>query len=357
MPTPIPSTTSRQALLEKSSNSILPPPNHFNAPNSTMNKPITLPKGTGVPVTSPPAVAGQKRSIDHVDADDAMTHGSFHQATRDQEFYIYEEPSRSIVDLGRETSYLRQSAAVADPRLARREQESQESVGLSSLLNLSQASENNFSITHPTTTRQSTGDSTEPTRSVVPTDPEERRIFIQEKATLLRVRLQAAVKVMDRKQDLDRRLAEFEARYAAQRKYWEETIAQLNKSCEIAAALYKAVPNEKTPKLDPSPSLREGVPMPTMDSSPPSSSASGTPHSQATPKQTASSSHRQSHGLMSPIHLARSDQHGNVIIVDRDINCSVEKMMAKVKRGEALDGLLKLMETTTEYDGLDEWTG
>lgn len=43
------------------------------------------------------------------------------------------------------------------------------------------------------------------------------------------------------------------------------------------------------------------------------------------------------------------------IIVDRNLNCSVEKMIAKARKGEAVDGLLKLMKTTADYDGLDEW--
>jgi hypothetical protein len=45
------------------------------------------------------------------------------------------------------------------------------------------------------------------------------------------------------------------------------------------------------------------------------------------------------------------------LIIDRNAMCSVEKMIAKAKKGEAVDGLLKLMKTTDEYDALDQWTG
>lgn len=46
------------------------------------------------------------------------------------------------------------------------------------------------------------------------------------------------------------------------------------------------------------------------------------------------------------------------IVIERNAKmCAVDQMIAKAKKGEAVDGLLKLMKTTTEYDKLDEWTG
>jgi len=49
--------------------------------------------------------------------------------------------------------------------------------------------------------------------SSIPTDPEARRQFVREKAVLLRRRIQTAMRNVSDNKQLDRKLAEFEARY------------------------------------------------------------------------------------------------------------------------------------------------
>ncbi|EEP82643.1 predicted protein [Uncinocarpus reesii 1704] len=365
----------RPALLEKSNNIALPP-----APPSTTEKLGISPIDPSVAIMSRPAVAGQKRTIDQVDADHGMSrsaNGSFSRPGREGRFRIYEEPSQTKVDNNGkevcldyehiprrdnnaypsiEASSPQQSAAVAETHHDEHKQESPENSAMSSLFNLSQASENNLPRTRVAKPRKNINKSTT-FGSAVPTDPEQRQLFIEQKANLLRARIQAAMKVMDRKQNLDSRLAEFEARYEEQKRQWGDTIEHINKNADVSS-MYKNTPKRKVPRLDPSPSLLERGHAITMPSSPPVSNTSGITDNDETPKQSNATFSRQPSGLLSPIQLPTpgNRSHGTPI-VDQNINCSVEKMMATVKRGEAVDGLLKLMETTTEYDGLDEWTG
>ncbi|WEW55214.1 hypothetical protein PRK78_000643 [Emydomyces testavorans] len=342
MSSPISSSTSRRALLEKSSNTIISPSLHLQMPDDSMNKSIKASMTSDIASISPPAVVGQKRSIDQVDHNLIRSaNSSFSQARLEEEFYIYEEPSQSSVDIDREASYLR-STVIAESRRDRPEQESQESIGMSSLLNLSQSTENSFSNTRSTKTQRVINESAKP-RSIVPTDPEQRKLFVEQKANLLLRQIQAAMKALDEKQTLDRRLADFEARYQAQKRQWESTVEHLNQNPEIIASMGPTTPKKKIPKLDPSPPLHERGRVVSMVPSSRNTSIG----------ETGDKALMSSMQLVSPGKGSCADP----IVVDQDLNCSVERMMAKVKRGEALDGLLKLMETTTEYDALDEWTG
>lgn len=165
---------------------------------------------------------------------------------------------------------------------------------------------------------------------------------------------------MEKKQDLDRRVADFEAHYEAQRDTWARMVEHINNNPERIARIANENSKPSSFPLHQPAAIHGGARGATMLSSPPRSTASGTTDNEATPKQpgNANSGH-QPKGLLSPIQLPSpgNGSRGDPIVIDRKMNCAVERMMAKHKRGEALDGLLKLMETSTEYDALDEWTG
>ncbi|KAI1983602.1 hypothetical protein LOZ53_005792 [Ophidiomyces ophidiicola] len=358
--------TSRPALLEKPANVILSPSKQSQKSLDTMNKPLKLTAPTistvsAAPIISPAAIAGQKRSIDQVDADHDpidSVNSSFGQAKQEDEFYIFEEPSQSSLDIDKEASFLRYSA-LPESGHDHLNQESQESIGLTSLLNLSQASDKYFPTTLCSTSKQRRKEPVDAT-SIVPSDPEQRKLFIEQKANLLRIRLQAAVRVMDQKKDFNHRLADYEARDEAQRKQWGNTVDQLNSNPNLMAQGAEVTPQRKAPRLDPSPPLQDRGRVANIISPPSASNTNGIQNHNATPTQYSTDQNQQtSHELLSSIRLLSpgSGDRNDPIVVDRDINCSVEQMIAKTKRGEALDGLLKLMETTTEYDALDEWTG
>lgn len=163
---------------------------------------------------------------------------------------------------------------------------------------------------------------------------------------------------MEKKRDLDRRVAEFEAHYEAQKQAWSRMVEHINSNQDMVARMASESSKNNASPLNPSATPEGSARGATMLSSPPRSTASGITDNEATPKQetNANSSH-QPRGLLSPIQLPSPGSRQDPIVVDKNINCAVERMMAKHKRGEAIDGLLKLMETTTEYDALDEWTG
>ena len=102
-----PSKAARTALLDKTTNAILSPTSRHLAASADTEKT----SNRIVPV-SPPAIAGQKRSIDQVDTDQnrsGSANSSFNQVRREDEFYIYEEATQSSMELDKEVCVQTQS--------------------------------------------------------------------------------------------------------------------------------------------------------------------------------------------------------------------------------------------------------
>ncbi|EQL31300.1 hypothetical protein BDFG_06354 [Blastomyces dermatitidis ATCC 26199] len=419
MPPSSPMKSERRVLVEKSTNASLIPSHSHTTSKSSISS------------MSPSVLAGQKRSIDQVDSAQnrsSSTKSSFSQARREEEFYIYEEnntQSSTEADKQIISSSFLQPAPAFDDNKGLKNTSSQQSDTMSSLLNLSFESGSNTSSPNaplsssksPTQTTTAKVAEAAPA-SIVPTDPAKRKAFIQQKANLLRSRVQAAMKNIKepKRKEIDRRLSALEEQANSRdRPYPPPPLRPLprpaSKHRYAGDGDEDLTPRAKMPRLLPPPILQPTsysaryAPN-TMLFSPPGSTAGenfpgkselerqmeiemnryGHTHTHArgymenelTPTQTggirdvnsgkATSSDNNGNGNgnnypveipTSPMQPCSPPHTGNSpIVIERNVKmCSVDQMIAKAKKGEALDGLLKLMKTTTEFDNLDEWTG
>ncbi|OAX82479.1 hypothetical protein ACJ72_03175 [Emergomyces africanus] len=417
-----PIKSERRVLVEKSTNASL---------TFSPNSPSTT--KSSISSMSAPVLAGQKRSIDQVDCSQnrsSSAKSSFSQVRREDEFYIYEENNtQSSTDADKQimSASFPQTARSFDQAMAPKQTASQQSDTMSSLLNLSSESESNSSspnsssLKNPTQATPTKTTAPSPS-STVPTDPVERKAFIKQKASLLRSRVQSAMKNIKAPQNqIDSRLSALETQASSRdRPYLPHPLRSLPCPINIKHTRPQQqqeedgddgdedlTPRAKIPKLLPAPILHPKTysyaPTNTMLSSPPASAKGenygetmeaeipehhhghGHEHAeneltstQAKAKNLANSSNNN--GNTSGTANCNSNGNGrsptpeiptspmqpyspphtgdSPIVIERDAKmCSVDQMIAKAKKGEAVDGLLKLMKTTTEYDRLDEWTG
>ncbi|PGG96112.1 hypothetical protein GX51_07977 [Blastomyces parvus] len=436
MPPSSPMKSERRVLVEKSTNASLTPSHSQTTSKSSISS------------MSSSILAGQKRSIDQVDSaqnGSGSTKSSFSQVRREEEFYIYEEnntQSSTEADKQIITSSFLPTAHTFDEDKSPKNTSSQQSDTMSSLLNLSFESGSNPSSPNPPNNPSSSSKNpTETTTakvaekaptSIVPTDPTERKAFIQQKANLLRSRVQRAMKNIKEPQskEIDRRLSALEEQAnSRERRYPPPPLRSLprpaSKHRYTDDGDEDLTPRAKMPRLLPPPVLR---PMNysaryapannTMLSLPPGLTAGENypeklelerqmelemngpelahayilnhMENELTPTQTRGKRDVNSgkttsdagndngnrngnesdngHGNennypaetpTSPMQPCSPPHTGNSpIVIERNATmCSVDQMIAKAKKGEALDGLMKLMNTTTEFDNLDEWTG
>ncbi|PGH18137.1 hypothetical protein AJ79_00766 [Helicocarpus griseus UAMH5409] len=396
MSQPSPMRTERRVLVEKSTNASLTPSNSQNTLKSSMasSKP-----SRDMHSISSPVLAGQKRSIDQVDPDQntssSAKSSSFSQSQprREDEFYIYEENNtQSSTDVDKQIlipSSSLQNTYSFDKKTEAKNSSSQRSESMSSLLNLSFASESSPKPSQQTPLAKAT---TPTPSSTVPTDPAQRKAFIQEKADLLRNRVQSAMKNIKSHQ-IDRRLSELEAQATSRdRPCIPHPLRPLPRPISeqrLPQGDEDLTPRAKKPKLLPAPVLHPTdysaryPPANNMLSSPPAS-ASGENEGEKVERELQMGMHAKNESTptqakvtgsgnnddgtrnsippeipTSPVQPCSPPHTGDSpVVVERDAKmCSVDRMLAKAKKGEAVDGLLKLMKTTTEYDNLDEWTG
>ncbi|KAG5299217.1 hypothetical protein I7I50_07475 [Histoplasma capsulatum G186AR] len=415
-----PMKSERRVLVEKSTNASLAPSNSQSVSKSSKSS------------MSPPVLAGQKRSIDQVDSSQnrsSSTKSSFSQVRREDEFYIYEEnntQSSTGADKQIISSSFIQTAHAFDLDTPPKNTSSQQSDTMSSLLNLSFESESKkSSLNSPSSPSSSptqeipANETTAAPTSIVPTDPAERKAFIQQKANLLRSRVQTAMKKIKAPQnDIDRRLVALEEQANSRdRPYPPKPLWPLSRPASKHRYMDDAdedlTPKAKMPKLLPPPDLqpmaystRYASTNNTMPSSPPASATgenyagkielemqmqmemnghghehveneltptkskaenavitidkiSGTDAGNGNGNENGKADNYPTETLTSPMQPCSPPHTGDSpIVIERNAKmCSVDQMIAKAKKGEALDGLLKLMKTTTEYDNLDEWTG
>ncbi|EEH44529.1 uncharacterized protein PADG_00818 [Paracoccidioides brasiliensis Pb18] len=408
MSQPSPTKSERRVLVDKSTNASLT----RSLSQSTTKSNLSTSKALCdvMPPIPSSVLTGQKRSIDQVDFDQngsSSTKSSFNRIRREDEFYIYEESNtQSSTDTDKQmtlSSAFLQTAPFLDQNTPPKISSSQRSDTMSSLLNLSFGTENkslpNPSAPSPTKPKAATTTTTT-TTSVVPTDPTERKAFIQQKADLLRSRVQFAMKNMKNVKDnqIDRRISELEAHANSRDRLSishllrssprpiNATRIQLHQQQQHRQGKDEAMdltPKAKIPKLLPAPILRPGpyAPKNTIHSPPPASTASNKMEGEATPadasvsnesihknKSNGNGNHSSDHGdgddnppetPASPVQSHSPPQTGDpIIMIKKNVKmCAVEQMLA-AEKDDAIDGLMKLMQTTTKYDALDEeWTG
>ncbi|CAI7652121.1 uncharacterized protein N7487_004944 [Penicillium crustosum] len=195
------------------------------------------------------------------------------------------------------------------------------------------------------------------TRSVI-SDPDARKLFIQQKANLLRSRLQSAMRNVTDYQ-FDRRVSELEAHSRkcprlslsvlstpplSSRKHFTSFPPSQMKTPRVGCAGFTSTPSHSTPDLP-------GRPSPLSSSVVQQRTKS---HAQRTPPR----------GLGSPMQL--SSPPATVIRREADRETSMGARaelsmddvdaMSPSQRGDAVDGLLKLMSTTGNQSS-DAWTG
>ncbi|RHZ48646.1 uncharacterized protein CDV56_106010 [Aspergillus thermomutatus] len=248
----------------------------------------------------------------------------------------------------------------------------------------------------------------------IPKDPETRKLFIQEvrhrvqtctpartltntrqKASLLRTRIQSAMRHV-RDHQFDRRLSELEAH---SRKYPRLSLPALsqqhtdpdhafrrNTTTEAtavlaAAALASTSPSKKTPpSLEPAldvelePTPKNSSTAPPGLSSPPLSAGTTANQEDADPLRTPTQKnfHRRTDTLESPTAMQLSSPPATVSrnrdkrIIDMtdehddevgDEDNKTEKITTPAHKGDAVDGLLKLMNTSDKRRQSDTWSG
>ncbi|KGQ01847.1 hypothetical protein PAAG_11423 [Paracoccidioides lutzii Pb01] len=412
MSQPSPTKSERRVLVDKSTNASLTQ----SLSQSTTKSNISTSKALcDMPSIPSSVLTGQKRSIDQVDFDQngsSSTKSSFNRIRREDEFYIYEESNtQSSTDTDKQmtlSSAFVQTAPIFDQNTQPKNSSSQRSDTMSSLLNLSFGTENKslpnpLSAENPSAPSPPKPKAVTTTTSVVPTDPTERKAFIQQKADLLRSRVQFAMKNMKNVKDnqIDRRISELEAHANSRDRLSishllrtsphpiNATRIQLHQQQQHRQGKDEDMdltPKAKIPKLLPAPILRPAgrsgpyPPKNTIHSSPPASAASSKMEGEVTPVDASVSNES--------IHKNKSNGNGNssdngdgddnppeisaspvqshspsqtrdpiIMIKKNEKMCAVEQMLA-AEKDDAIDGLMKLMQTTTKYDALDEeWTG
>ncbi|KAK2757223.1 hypothetical protein FQN54_004737 [Arachnomyces sp. PD_36] len=304
--------------------------------------------------------AGQKRSIDQLD-DAKDQSSSINTPARPrlvEGFQIFREDTQSITGSERENdSPTRQTI---------------NSEATPSAINTPKR----HSTTTPTTDKQT---ETPPpsSKSSVPTEPAARQLFIQEKAGLLRSRLQHAVKTSkpSNNNHIDQRLSALEAHRRSRKTIPRPTGASASINIDL-----NTTPKAKAPRLLPAPDLR---PTPqsarynraNMPSSPPVSTGSAErvekeTDNEKTPVQSQQDQQpntpQNAVQLSSPPGTTGTQDNAPTAPIDsveyyKSISVEgVERMIAaskNVDRGEAANGLVKLMKTTREFDNLDELNG
>ncbi|GIJ87709.1 hypothetical protein Asppvi_006622 [Aspergillus pseudoviridinutans] len=218
----------------------------------------------------------------------------------------------------------------------------------------------------------------------IPEDPITRKLFIQEKASLLRSRIRSAMRHV-RDHQFDRRLSELEAH---SRKYPRLSLPALSQqhtgsdpaprretameatAVLAAAALASTSPSKETPpslepaldvELDPTP--KNSSDAPAGLSSPPLSAGTTANQEDADPLRTPTqkSFHRRTDTLESPTAMQLSSppatvsRNGGKRTIDMtdehdvevgDEDNKTEKMATLAHKGDAVDGLLQLMNTS-----------
>ncbi|KAK2743637.1 hypothetical protein FQN57_004746 [Myotisia sp. PD_48] len=175
-------------------------------------------------------------------------------------------------------------------------------------------------------------------QSRVPTEPEARKIFIQETAGLLRKRVQTAMKTIDDHNAIDRRVRELEIEAAAR-------AARNSHSTTGFPSM-----NARDSSVDTRTTL-EGTPRAANESNDENQTETD---NDATPTQRVLHFNSGTEAIQAMMQ-GRLPEGNDPIVADQKHPCAVERMIALAKQERAVDGLLQLMKTTTEFDNLDEW--
>ncbi|EZF11053.1 hypothetical protein H112_07771 [Trichophyton rubrum D6] len=362
----------RPVLLNKTTNALLSPRKHNLEPSMGSDDNFSKQVTRNHTPSSPIQLVGKKRTIDQVDVDQhrpSTATSSFNsQNRREDEFYIYDESTHSSMDIDKETSFLQYSShnKVSDSQEQAAEKGcSQESTSISSLLNLSFESESgnhsnnrninnakrNSPLSSPNAPQKATRDQTISFSSSIPTDPEARKLFIQQKAGLLREKVQTAMKNIRDYSEIDRRIKELEAK---SRQTW-------NASSTLGQhANQQATPSSSRSETRPdlAPGVQQGSSIASLgqNNGQKNGDHGATPTQQNMNQQPQVPLPSQPARNNQPVQPQNVNNAATVPVIPKE-KTTADRKVLRVNHEIAVDGLLRLMKTTSEYDALDEWTG
>ncbi|KAJ5577637.1 uncharacterized protein N7459_006601 [Penicillium hispanicum] len=323
----------RRILGEKDSNACLSPAHQNKHSLSVAGTPTKRTLFTSVSpkkLLPSPVFAGQKRTRDQVDETD-VNNGHL-QASRG----IEQENAQSTIQYANEQ--LHQEPHAMESRV-------------STPVPQPQRDEPQRMETQRSPTASQTSD--EETRSI-PEDPDARRLFIQQKAALLRNTLQTAMRNVTDHQ-IDRRVSELEAH---SRKAPRLSFSTLSSSPSVSYRKTATPSQFRTPRIGSMPDMSSTPCQQTPDLPRPASMvnhADRVKPSQRTPPRT----------LGSPMQLSSPPatvvRHSRTRDVNEDGGPEQETAacghLSPSQRGDAVDGLLKLMSTADSHESSDSWTG
>ncbi|KAI9044370.1 uncharacterized protein KD926_000971 [Aspergillus affinis] len=326
----------RRILGEKTVNACLSPHRHVS-PIKHSFLDISSPKKQLLPS---PSFAGQKRSIDQVD----------HGVSANKDSLRVRDEAVTVQAIGR--------APATEPRETNPEPTK------------SQTHEQTKPTLEPESSKPSQEESRSTTRPV-PEDPETRKLFIQQKASLLRNRIQSAMRNV-RDPQFDRRLSELEAH---SRKLPRLSLPEASTRSPLVKedpAASSSSPSSTPRALPPSQVLNHSsettAPPPSSGLSSPPLSA-GNAHAQDDPMKTPTQkTHRRADTAGSPMQLssppASASRGGRAMRTPTAAESSQQEDAAReqrfvtpAQRGDAVDGLLKLMSTGEKRDVSSPWAG
>ncbi|PLB52928.1 hypothetical protein P170DRAFT_117593 [Aspergillus steynii IBT 23096] len=341
----------RRILGEKTVNACMSPHRHVSPVKHSFLD-VSSPKKQLLPS---PSFAGQKRSIDQVDhgvsgnkdprrvRDEAVTVQATSRPSSLSPFSSREQTTTS--DLQAPATESRDSNQDPQP----------------------QTHEQPKATPEPESTKTPQEESRSTTR-LVPEDPETRKLFIQQKASLLRNRIQSAMRHV-RDPQFDRRLSELEAH---SRKLPRLSVPEASTPSPHAKDPASASSPAFTPRaLPPSQELNQPsettAPAPSGLSSPPLSQ--GNAHAQDDPMKTPTQkTHRRTDTAGSPMQLssppASASRGGRSVrtptgaeTIQQEDAAREQRLVTPAQRGDAVDGLLKLMSTGEKRTDSSPWAG
>ncbi|KAJ6115545.1 hypothetical protein N7523_005962 [Penicillium sp. IBT 18751x] len=194
----------------------------------------------------------------------------------------------------------------------------------------------------PSTASHSSEQETKP----IPEDPDARKIFIQEKAALLRNTLQSAMRNVTDHQ-IDRRVSELEAH---SRKCPRLSFSAL--SSPLPYGKYATPSHFRTPRIGTTSDL-SSTPFQQTPDLPTQQSTGRAKTSHRTPPRTLGSPMQLSSPPATVVRVAHSrDATGG----SRRDNDAMQDDLSPSQRGDAVDGLLKLMSTAERNSTPSSWT-
>ncbi|PWY84575.1 hypothetical protein BO94DRAFT_625107 [Aspergillus sclerotioniger CBS 115572] len=397
---PSPVKDGRRILGEKPANACLSPAHHRHASVSPLKRPFLEAPSSPKKLLRSPLFAGQKRSIDQVDTNEppSSTQPSAQAPSRP-------DASQNVQDdnLPQQDSQIQQQSHATESETTLLDSDKQQHHHHHEPQPTQQQPQPQQEDTHfvsppPATT----------TTHPIPNDPETRKRFIKEKATLLRTRLQTAMRNIHDPQ-LDRRLSDLEAH---SRKYPRLSLPQEQRSTIQSTPTQSSSssnPCLTTPRVHTAPQLPPSSALHASGlSSPPLSAGTTTtpaaPHvedqdlegdekeegeeendpmktptqkshrrmdmytqTQTSPMQLSSPpatvSRRRITTAITEEFLRADDEQEDVMREvgeageDMEQSHPEERQRRLSQKGDAVDGLLKLMNTGDQSEGLEVWSG